>query len=57
MKKIKSFEHRIGWGRVEETTDEINQYISQLSNKNINDVEINIQTTGKGVIYSLIWNE
>ncbi len=57
MKIIKSFEHRTGWGGVDQTTDKVNQYIARLSEKGINDVEIDIETTGKGVMYSLIWNE
>lgn len=57
MKKIKSYEYRIGWGGVDDTVKEVNNKLEELAKKGIEDVEVDITTTGKGVIYTLVWKE
>lgn len=57
MKKIKSYEFRAGWGSEDETTEEVNKKLAKLSQKGIKDVELNITGTGKGVMYTIIWDE
>lgn len=57
MKKINAFEHRIGWGGIEVTVEEVNDYIEKLNSNGIKDVEILPTTTGKGVVYTLIWDD
>ena len=57
MKQIKSFEYRVGWGSEDSITEVVNKYIVDLSKKGLRDIEVNITSTGKGVMYTLIWNE
>ena len=58
MKRIKSFEFRCDYGNVkEQCTNEINDLIKGLNDNGIKDVDINLTSTGKGVMYSLIWDE
>lgn len=57
MKNVKSFEYRIGWGGEDKSTNEVNSFLRRLNEKGITDVEINITSTGHGVMYTLIWEE
>ena len=57
MKQIKSFEFRMGWGGVNETIDKVNHEIKRLNDNGIGEIDINITCTGKGVMYTLIWEK
>lgn len=57
MKKVESFEHRTGWGGIEETDNEVNEKLKKLNSKGINNIEILSTSTGKGLVYTVIWDE
>lgn len=57
MKKIESYEFRCGWGSENETTQKVNEKLAELANNKITNVDVNITGTGKGVMYTLVWNE
>ena len=57
MKQIKSFEHRLGWGSVNDTTTEVNNFIMELHQKGIENMEIQVTPTGHGVMYTVIYEE
>lgn len=57
MKKIKSYEYRVGWDSEDEITEEVNKKLAKLSKNGIKDVDVNITGTGKGVMYTIIWDE
>lgn len=57
MKKIKSYEYRVGWGSEDKITEEVNKKLAKLSKNGIKDVDVNITGTGKGVMYTIIWDE
>lgn len=56
MKKIKSFLY-VGKCDVDGIPSEVNEYISQLGKKGIEDIEIKINSTCSIVQYVLKWNE
>ena len=57
MKKIEAFEFRMGWGSEKETTKKVNARLAELAQEGKIDVEIIVTSTGKGVVYTLIWKE
>lgn len=57
MMKIKSFEHLSAWGSVNDTVEEVNNEIQILHNRGAEFIELDIASTGKGIIYTLIWYE
>lgn len=56
MKRIEAFEFRIGWGSEKETTDKVNNKLEELSNMGIENITVNVTCTGKGVMYTLIYD-
>lgn len=56
VNNVKSFEYRIDLlGDVDKTTGEVNNFIQNLKEKGITEITLDITTTGKGIIYTLIW--
>lgn len=57
MKQIKAFELITGLHHDYDITREVNNEIHKLNEKGINAIDLNITSTGEGVIYTLIWNQ
>lgn len=57
MKQIKAFELITGLHHDYDITRAINNEIQKLNEKGINTIDLNITSTGEGVIYTLIWNQ
>ena len=57
VKQIKSFEHRSGWGAVNDTVTAVNNFTAELNQKGIENVEIQITSTGHGIVYTVIYEE
>ena len=56
MKKIQAFEYTAGWGSIKDTIEKVNNRIEDLEESG-KEVEVIVTGTGKGVIYTLIWND
>lgn len=56
VNNVKSFEYRTDLlGGVDKTTSEVNNFIQNLKKKGTTEIELDITTTGRGIIYTLIW--
>ena len=56
VNNVKSFEYRTDLlGGVDKTTSEVNNFIQNLKKKGTTEIELNITTTGRGIVYTLIW--
>ena len=56
INNVKSFEYRADLlGGVDKITGEVNNFIQNLKKKGTTEIEIDITTTGRGIIYTLIW--
>lgn len=56
VNNIKSFEYRTDLlGGIDKITSEVNNFIQSLKKKGTTEIELNITTTGRGIIYTLIW--
>lgn len=56
VNNVKSFEYRIDLlDDIDKTTGEVNKFIQNLKEKGITEITLDITTTGKGIIYTLIW--
>ena len=53
---VKSFEYRADLlGGIDKITSEVNNFIQNLRKKGTTEIELDITTTGRGIIYTLIW--
>lgn len=56
INNVKSFEYRADLlGGVDKITSEVNNFIQNLRKKGTAEIELDITTTGRGIIYTLIW--
>lgn len=56
VNNIKSFEYRTDLlGGVDKITGEVNNFIQNLKKKGATEIKLDITTTGRGIIYTLIW--
>ena len=56
VNNVKSFEYRTDLlGGVDKITSEVNNFIQNLKKKGTTEIELNITTTGRGIVYTLIW--
>ena len=56
INNVKSFEYRADLlGGIDKITSEVNNFIQNLRKKGTTEIELDITTTGRGVIYTLIW--
>lgn len=56
VNNVKSFEYRTDLlGGVDKTTSEVNNFIQNLKKKGTTEIELDITTTGRGIVYTLIW--
>lgn len=56
VNNVKSFEYRTDLlGGIDKITSEVNNFIQNLRKKGATEIEIDITTTGRGIIYTLIW--
>ena len=56
VNNVKSFEYRTDLlGGIDKITSEVNNFIQNLKKKGTTEIEIDITTTGRGIIYTLIW--
>lgn len=56
VNNVKSFEYRTDLlGGVDKITSEVNNFIQNLKKKGTTEIELDITTTGRGIIYTLIW--
>ena len=56
VNNVKSFEYRTDLlGGIDKITSEVNNFIQNLKKKGTTEIELNITTTGRGIIYTLIW--
>ncbi|MEF2664957.1 MAG: hypothetical protein U0M91_04950 [Lachnospira eligens] len=56
VNNIKSFEYRVDLlGGIDKTTGEVNNFIQNLKEKGTTEITLDITTTGKGIVYTLIW--
>lgn len=56
INNVKSFEYRADLlGGVDKITSEVNNFIQSLRKKGTTEIELDITTTGRGIIYTLIW--
>lgn len=56
MKKIDSFEYRVGWESVKSVVHEVNSRIVELHNTGVENIDVNVTSSGKGVVYTLIYD-
>ncbi len=56
VNNVKSFEYRTDLlGGVDKITSEVNNFIQNLKKKGTTEIELDITTTGRGIVYTLIW--
>lgn len=56
VNNVKSFEYRTDLlGGIDKITSEVNNFIQNLKKKGTTEIELDITTTGRGIIYTLIW--
>ena len=56
INNVKSFEYRADLlGGIDKITSEVNNFIQNLRKKGTTEIELDITTTGKGIVYTLIW--
>lgn len=56
INNVKSFEYRADLlGGIDKITSEVNNFIQSLRKKGTTEIELDITTTGRGIIYTLIW--
>ena len=56
INNVKSFEYRADLlGGIDKITSEVNNFIQNLRKKGTTEIELDTTTTGRGVIYTLIW--
>lgn len=56
VNNVKSFEYRTDLlGGIDKITIEVNNFIQNLKKKGTTEIELDITTTGRGIVYTLIW--
>ena len=56
INNVKSFEYRADLlGGIDKITSEVNNFIQSLRKKGTTEIDLDITTTGRGIIYTLIW--
>ena len=56
VNNVKSFEYRTDLlGGIDKITSEVNNFIQNLKKKGTAEIKLDITTTGRGIIYTLIW--
>lgn len=56
VNNVKSFEYRTDLlGGIDKIASEVNNFIQNLKKKGTTEIELDITTTGRGIVYTLIW--
>lgn len=56
VNNVKSFEYRTdSLGGIDKITSEVNNFIQNLKKKGTTEIELDITTTDRGIVYTVIW--
>ena len=56
VNNVKSFEYKTdSLGGIDKITSEVNNFIQNLKKKGTTEIELDITTTDRGIVYTVIW--